>query len=285
MGCFGDVGKAVGGFLGFGVGEEVGEDITAAAQTQAGYEREALEYLKEREAIPQQFREAALMGLGGLYGLEGGVGTQQEMIERAMASPLYQSIIGGREAGEKAILRSAGATGGLRSGGVQESLYDYNTQLQNRALLEAYQQQVQGLGGLAQLPSMAPQIAQQTAGIGQTLSQGQIASAQAEQAGTQQFMGNIMGLGQLGIAAYGAGMFSDRRLKKNIVKVGEIKGFNWYTWDWNIVANKMGLDGTCTGVMADEVYDTHPEAVSLKDLFMFVDYSKIGILGKGDCHA
>lgn len=277
MGCFGDVGSAVGSVLGFS--DDPVEAAEAAAATQAGAERESLEYLKEREAIPQQFREGALTRLGGLYGLEGGVGDQQQLIEQAMASPLYQSILGGREAGEEAILRSAGATGGLRSGNVQGAMYDYNTQLQNKALLESYNQQLMGLGGLAQLPSMAPQIAGQISQIGRTQAQGIIGAEQTQQDQYQQGFQNILGMGQMGMT-----MFSDRRLKKNIKPIGEVKGFNWYTWDWNTVANKMGLEGSCQGVIADEVYDTHPEAVSLKDLFLIVNYSKLGIF-KEACNA
>jgi len=120
--------------------------ITAAAQQQAAAQVEAariaaeqqqkgLDYLIESERLPRQYRESALSGLAGAYGLDGGAGSQQQFIEQAIMSPLYQNLLGGREAGEEAILRSAGMTGGLRSGNVQENLYDYNTQLQNQALL------------------------------------------------------------------------------------------------------------------------------------------------------
>lgn len=266
------------------------EATIAGAEIQAESQREALGYLKEREALPRQFSEAALKGLGGLYGLPGGTGDQQELIDRAISSPLYQSIMGGQEAGEEAILRSAAATGGLRSGNVQENLYDYNTQLQNKALLESYNQQLQGLVGLAGLPSNAKQIAQGMSGIGQTLgqgqvsagnilSQGQIAAGQAIQSGQQQGFGNLMGLGNLGLAAYAA--FSDRRLKNNIEKIDEVNGYNWYMWDWNIVANKMGLEGKSEGVLADEFVDTHPDCIGIKDGFIVVDYVKLGIFPKG----
>lgn len=128
---------------------------------------------------------------------------QQDLIQQAMASPLYGAMMGGREAGEEAIMRRAGATGGLRSGNVQEAMYDYNTQLQNQALLQSYNQQLQGLQGLAGLPSYAPQIAGQMAGVGQTLgqgmigagtsrAQGQVASGQALQQGLQG-VSNIVG--------------------------------------------------------------------------------------------
>ena len=319
------------------------------ANLEAEAQREALAYLKEREELPRQFSEGALTRLGGLYGLEGGTGEslksrdeltqdalasplyeqltvgQDELIQDALASPLYGQLMGGKEAGEEAILRSAAATGGLRSGNVQQNLYDYNVQLENRALLDSYNQQVaahtqdnralldaynqqvagysqeiSGLQGMAGLPSNAPEIAQQTSAIGTTLgvgqaaagsayaqgqtaagqayAQGQVASGQAMQQGYQGISDSIYGATSLGIQAYGAGMFSDRRLKKNIKKIGVYKGFNIYSWDWNIVANKMGLIGSTIGCMADEIYTEVKEAVSIKNMFMFVNYSKIGIL-------
>ena len=258
-----------------------GAKIAAASQ------REGLDYLKEREALPRQFSEQGLKGLAGILGLEGGTGSQQDLIDRAIRSPLYQSIMGGQEAGEESILRNASMTGGLRSGNTQYNLYDYNTQLQNQALLQSYNQQLQGLTGLAGLGSNANQIATMTGQVGQTLgqgisgageirAQGQIAGAQAQQAGRQQGFGNLLGLGGLGLA-----MFSDRRLKKNIEKIGEVNGYNWYMWDWNVVANKMGLEGKSEGVLADELVITDPECIGIKDGFMIVDYMKLGIFPKG----
>jgi len=115
-------------------------------------------------------------------------------------------------------------------------------------------------------------------GIGQTLGQGQIAAAQAQQAGTQQGFGNLMGLGSLGIAAYGAGMFSDRRLKKNIKLLCTHKGFNLYSFKWNSIAERLGLSGQTIGAMADEVYAKRKDCVIIKDGWLFVLYDKLGIL-------
>ncbi len=262
--------------------DEAAAASQSAASTAAGSQAEALAYLKETEALPQELREGALTQLGGLYGIEGYDESQQQaMIDRSIASPLYQSIMGGQEAGEEAIMRQQAATGGLRSGSTQAAMYDYNTQLQNQALLESYNQQLTGLSGLAQLPSMAPQIASGISGIGQTLSAGQIAAAQAQQTGTQQGLSNMMGMANLGISAYGAGMFSDRRLKKDIEEAGEVNGHKWYKFTWNGVAEKLGLSGTTYGCMADEVYCKVNDAVILKDGFMFVLYGELGILKGG----
>jgi hypothetical protein len=275
----GIIGAAVVGGVMADKGADAAADASVqGANIQADYQREALAYLKETEEIPQLFREEALKGIAGAYNIEGGAGSQRDLIDRALASPLYGSIMGGQGAGEDAILRNAAATGGFRSGNVQHNMYDYNVQLQNRALLESYNQQMQGLQGLAMLPSNANQIAQQTSEIGTTYGQGIIAAGQAQQQGYQNIGNNVMGAVNLGISAYDAGMFSDRRLKINIKKIGLYKGFNIYAWDWNIVANKMGLTGSTIGCMADEVYPKVKSAVSIKNLFMFVDYSKIGIL-------
>lgn len=266
--------------LGFGddPGEQAAEASIQGANITAQAQREGLDYLKEREEIPRQFSEQGLKGLGGLYGMEGGTGSQQDLINKALQSPLYGALMGGKEAGEEAILRNASATGGLRSGNVQSAMYDYNTQLQNKALLESYNQQLSGLQGLAGLPSYAPQIAQQTGAIGQTLGQGQVAAGQALQTGQQQQFGSLMGLGQLGLGA--AYMFSDRRLKKNIKRIGEVKGIPWYRFTWNKIAEQLGLSGECQGTMAEIANDLIPESVVMKDGFMMVNYTKLGIFDK-----
>lgn len=268
------------------------ETQRSAAEIQAEYQREALDYLKEREAIPREFSEEALTRLGGLYGLEGGLGSQSRLIKRAEESPLYDALMGGQEAGEDAILRHASATGGLRSGDVQSAMYDYNTQLQNQALLASYNQQLQGLTGLAGLPSNANQIAAGISGIGQTLgagqmgagqalSQGMVAGAQTQQMGMQNAVNTalgITGLGVQGATAADIGIFSDRRLKKNIKKLGKLNGHNFYSFDWNTRANELGLYGNTCGCMADEVFEKYPQAVLVKDGYLFVNYKAIGII-------
>lgn len=71
---------------------------------------------------------------------------------------------------------------------------------------------------------------------------------------------------------------SDPRLKENIKKIGVENGFNTYSWDWNEEANKLNLHGSSKGVMADEVRSKRPDAVTIKDGYMQVDYGKIGVM-------
>ena len=252
-------------------GERAATAARDAASVQAGAQREALDYLKEREALPQEFREGALTQLAGLYGLPGGEGSQAQMIEQAKQSPLYQAMMGTREAGEDAILRHASATGGLRSGNVQANLAEFNQNLENQALLTAYGEQKQGLAGLAGLSSMAPQIAQQMAGIGQTQAQGMTAAAQAQQSSDAALTGTAASLAGMAMLA-----FCDSRLKENVKPAGERLGVNWYTWDWNKDAEELGLTGKGEGVMAHELAETHPHAVGIgKTGYLLVNYGAL----------
>ncbi len=180
----------------------------SAADVQAQSQREQLEYLKEVNALPTELRNEALTQLGGLSGI-GDANTQQAILDRAKSSPYYQEMMAGQGAGEEAIMRQAGATGGLRSGNVQAGLYDYSSRLQNQALSSAYGQEVQNLQGLAGLGTGQTQIAQTMGNIGatqaggiynaaQATSQGQIAGGQIAQQGYGQ-MANI-GMQGLGLS-------------------------------------------------------------------------------------
>jgi hypothetical protein len=67
---------------------------------------------------------------------------------------------------------------------------------------------------------------------------------------------------------------SDIRLKTDIVPAGERNGHAWYTYRyvWDDVGTVRG------GVMAQDVMQTHPEAVITHPLgFLMVDYSKLGL--------
>ncbi len=250
-----------------------------AAQTSADAQMAGLDYLKEREALPQKFREGALTELGNIYGLGEDPAAAEQFVSGLKENPLYQAILGTRQSGERAILRNASATGGLRSGNTNAQLTDYSQQLENKALLDTYNSQIAGLGGLAQLPSMAPQIASGMAGVGNTLAQGQIAAAQAQQTGQQNMFNNLIGGGELGLQAFDAYTkykASDARLKDSIVKIGEINGFNVYSWTWNQIAKAVfNLEGNGQGVMADEVETIRPDLIMIVDGYKTVNYSGV----------
>lgn len=169
------LGKLVDGIT----GKTAGDAAIEGANIAAGYQEEALDYLKETQA---PLLEAQQFGLGGLMDFYGG--NQQGTIDQVMASPFYNSMI---EQGEEAVLRNAAATGGLRGGAVQPALAQ-NSQNVLQGLTQ------QHLSGLSQLSGYQPNtsaVAQQTSNIGQTYSQGTIAEANARQAG----VGNVVDLG------------------------------------------------------------------------------------------
>lgn len=106
--------------------------------------------------------------------------------------------------------------------------------------------------------------------------------AQSKQ-GENGFAGMLSGLGGLGQgigAMKTAGVFasmSDRRLKENIVRVGDtVLGLGLYEF------NYIGEPARFRGVMADEVEPVMPEAVVYDDLgFASVNYGMLGIQMEG----
>lgn len=73
-------------------------------------------------------------------------------------------------------------------------------------------------------------------------------------------------------------MFSDIRLKDNINATGE-KSKNdheIYTWDWNDLAEGLGLSGSGKGVIADKVELKDPKAITIDESgYKKVDYARV----------
>lgn len=77
------------------------------------------------------------------------------------------------------------------------------------------------------------------------------------------FMNGLFSLGAAGITK-----FSDRRLKRNIERIGTYRGIGVYNFDY--------VWGThATGLMADEVETIQPDAIGESMGFKTVDYSKV----------
>lgn len=73
-------------------------------------------------------------------------------------------------------------------------------------------------------------------------------------------------------------MFSDVRLKDNIKATGEksAKGHEIYTWDWNDIAEGLGLTGSGKGVIADKVEIKDPDAITIDESgYKKVDYARV----------
>lgn len=152
--------------------------------------------------------------------------------------------------GSQGITGNAAARGLLRSGGTGKSLVDFGNNLQ-QSFADKYLSQLLGLGNLG---IGAGNV---LAGAGQT---------KKETGGGKSGLGNALGMGAT-IA------MSDRRLKRNIKKVGELSnGLGIYEFEYTY------KKGSQRGVMADEVAILQPEALGpILDGYQTVDYSKIGI--------
>lgn len=254
-----------------------------AADMSAKSQQDALDYLRQREAVPQEIRDNTLRGLSSYYQIPGAAKTQDQLISEAKSSPLYAAILGSRKSGEDSINRNASATGMLRSGNTIAGLSDYNMNLENNALLTSYNHaqerddymrnlNLSGLSGLAQLPSNANNIANATSGIGSTQAMGLLGGTQGQLGAEQAGKSNLVGLGSV-IASF----FSDLRLKSNVEFKGYRNGYAWYSWEWIPEAIKLGLEGKSEGVLAHQVYEINPEAVGERLGFITVDYAKLGL--------
>jgi len=198
-----------------------------------------------------------------------------------------------RQMGEESLSRESralqqgrlGSTGYAQETGAFERAYgDIRRKAMAGAFGEALaQKQAQrqfeiGDIGLAATLSEAPMGLFGTGGqIGQGI--GQIASAQGQNIANAYAQNDKMIGDIIGSIAGGWAKKSDRRLKKNINKVGELSsGLNVYTWEWNDKAKKLKIDDQETiGVMAQEVLKINPNAVVIdSDGYYMVDYSEIG---------
>jgi hypothetical protein len=119
-------------------------------------------------------------------------------------------------------------------------------------------------------PGFVPSGSAQGAQVAQAGQQGyaaQMANANAQNQSSNGFMSGLMGIAGSALG----GLLSDPRLKENIVRIGiHSLGIGLYAWDY--------LWGEhSTGVMADEVLEVMPEAVSYTDDgYMMVNYAMVG---------
>tara|TARA_R110000868_G_scaffold46167_5_gene152788 strand:- start:2111 stop:3178 length:1068 start_codon:yes stop_codon:yes gene_type:complete len=239
--------------------------------------------------------------IAGLLGPE----RQRQAIANIEQGAGYQAQA---QAGEEAILQRASATGGLRGGNVQAALGQFRPALLQQAIEEQYGR----LGGLSALGGAAAQnLATSGQGATEFLSRLGQAAAAGQAAGGTSSATNISNLltgqaasgersatnianllGQQGAAIAGgqvaagnvnrqafgdvlgiakvAASFSDKRLKKNIKKIGTRNdGLNVYEFEY------IWGGGRQIGLMAQEVQDIYPDAISESGGYLMVNYSKV----------
>ena len=215
----------------------------------------------------------------------------------AQMAPNYAFQLG---QGQQANLAGANATGGLVGGNAMKGLQDYTQNYAGNAYQNAFNNyntqrtnlynQNAGLAGIGQNAVTGSANAQ--LGVGTQISNITQGIANAQAAGTigqaNAYSGAIGGAGT-GAALYGllgnqnnlTGLQntisnenlynpSDRRLKTNIVKIGQyLNGLNKYSWTYLWGENS-------TGAMADEVEKLIPEADKVFYGYKHVNYALLG---------
>lgn len=252
--------KSIGRLFGIGKSDTAGA-ATAAAVASNASAQDMINFLKEQQSVSKPIQDRALQDYAAMINNPG------QALSGIKSGGLYGELLASQD---EAVLRGQSAAGRLRGGGTLSALGN----VQNQALLNAYNQKLQGLGNLT---DMGGNYTQQIAGgigqIGVNTAQGIIGEAQNKQNYRQSGFNNLTGL--IGL---GASMFSDERLKSNITKTGEKGGFNIYQWDWNDKAKELGLSGEGVGVLASEVEKINPAAVTMRDGYKMVNYEMIGVL-------
>lgn len=157
--------------------------------------------------------------------------------------------------GQRAITGSAAARGLLNSGSTAKALQSFGQGLADSSF-NSY------LDNLLKYSGLGLQAGQLLGGAGQV----------SQSSGkSKKGIGGILGGVASGVAA------SDRRLKKNIFKIGELKnGLNLYQYRYT------NGEGPFIGVMADEVEAKMPEALGPEiSGYKTVDYTKLKGLKNG----
>ena len=209
----------------------------------------------EAEAARPYIQEAARTAAGlRQAGFGQALGAAQQDIARQQARAFAQPELELRSRAQRAGLlgglqaEQAARLGQLGQIGVQQQM------LQQRALDVPYQEFQRAL-------AYGPQ---QIGLLGQALSPVTPGQTTQQQVGTGDVLGSAA---QLAGAALMGGMnpfsfLSDKRLKDNIEYIGKSKdGHKIYTWEWNDIAKKLGVDTPTIGVLAQEVMKYMPEAV------------------------
>ena len=255
-----------------------------AASLQAGAASEGIAEQRRQfdalQALLKPYTEAgtpALAAQQAMLGL-GAPGAEAAQIAAVEGSPTFQALL---RSGEEALLQRASATGGLRGGNVQAALAQFRPQLLAQQLEDRYSK----LGGLTTLGQRSAagvgaagmetgtNVANLLANRGAALAGGEIGEAKAY-SGLLNLPAQVLGMqygarGTMGTPGFG-NLFSDRRLKTNIQRIGtRPDGLGVYEFDYIWGGERQ------IGLMAQEVINVYPDAISESSGYLMVDYSKV----------
>jgi len=225
----------------------------------------------------QEQRQAA--DIGATYGqLGSNIATQRQALEAAQQLMAQQAMTGGM---------------GLLAGGL--GLEEAQQGLGLSALQGAYIPQAAMLSAFSPALNVASMTDVARRQMGQYGLEAQLANLEADvgrRLGLAELYGGMFtGAGSLvgGLTQTAGGLIgdiiggekpwwlSDVSLKTNIEPVGKLpNGINLYTWDWNEEGKRIAGDAPTYGVIAQEVQEVAPEAVTRGDHgYLMVNYSKL----------
>ena len=242
----------------------------------AGNEQEAL--AKGASAIEIAGRQAAQQQAIGIIGQNtatrssatgalANLGMQQSQLG-AQSAQLYQQALQNQY--------TAAQTGQQQA--IQKAENDYynrygaqNAGWENLSKYQNMMTQLGGMGGSSTATQKAP------TGGGQSTAMGALGGAASGAAmGTAIMPGWGTAIGAVAGGVMGA--FSDATLKDRVKLVGKTqKGDNVYDWQWNGKGRKKGLKGKSSGVLAQNVAKTKPQAVGKRDGALTVDYDQTSV--------
>lgn len=219
-----------------------------------------------------------------LAGLDAGRGLQSDAIGRAFGSAGMREQIGARHFGESMGINQFQDNAALQQFGVGSSMFD--SFLRNQAQGANIAGGANSMGmALAQMPlAMQQQIMQMTQGASNTNFAAAGVHQQNAAMAKSPFLEALNAAGQFAGSIAPGGLVgntpaapSDKRLKKNLQKVGEFLGFNFYEWEWNDKARSLGLDLLYpAGLVAQEVNDTRPDVIEVgDDGYMRINYGAL----------
>ena len=288
-GLYGQVGQAAAGFTpGFQtVYDQMFGRATAAPGTSALYQAQTGELAnqarqlteRDKQLAQRQAMEAGQFGLGSTA-----LGELQALQQQQREETIQSQLASALGAEEQRRMAAAGALPGMAQSIIQSMITPAQLQeaigrdiesrqgaeLADLRRLSQQQQEAERaqaityanlLGGLAGLGS-STQMQQTSSGMTGQVIPGQSIFAQLA--------------GAAGTAA-AAGAFSDIRLKTEIKRVGELEnGIPVYRWKWTKEAKKIVGDQGTLGVLAQEILNIMPEAVSIgSDGYYRVDYGRV----------
>lgn len=267
--------QVVGGMIQSSAASDAAGAQTAAAEAGIAEQRRQFDMVRELLRPYVEVGAPALQQQQALIGLQGQE-AQQQAISALEQGAGFQARV---RQGEEALLQRASATGGLRGGNIQAALAQFRPQM----LQQEIETQYGRLGGLTSLGQ------QSAAGVGTAGMQtgarvaGLYGDVGAAQAGKELAQGQAMA-GLFNLPAqflgmqYGAkvgtpgfsNIFSDRRLKRNITKIGtRPDGLGIYEFEY------IWGGGRQIGLMAQEVQGVYPDAVGEAGGYLTVNYSKV----------